>query len=178
MWIGIDPGKDGAVARISNDGAVEIWDTPLVNTTDSKGKKKRVYDPYALANLLREVTLDLERSKTLVTIELVNAGIFAGPIGSKMGSVSAFSFGEGFGLWQGVIAALGLRMSRVLPRAWKKDLMGGEPKTKEAVVPAASRLYPPVAPLLRGSRGGLEVGRADALMLAHFGRIRGSIESS
>lgn len=169
-WIGIDPGKDGAVARLNTDGFVDVWDTPLTDTTDSKGKHKRVYDGYALAGLLRQALGAMKPADVLVVVELVNAGIFGMP-GMKMGAVSAFSFGEGYGLWCGVIAGLGCPMLRVSPRKWKADLMDGEPKTKEAVVPAASRIYPGAASRLHGPKGGALTGRADAIMLAHYGRV-------
>lgn len=169
---GIDPGKDGCLAVIRPGGAVEFFDVPMAEvemstkTKSGNKKRKRVYLLHEMVAMLRAADLGL------VTIERVQAmpTNIPGFGVRKQGTVSAFSSGEGFGIWQGILAALEIPYQVVAAATWKAQLLAGQPKTKEAVVPAICRLYPAAAPHLRGPKGGLHVDRADALFLAHFGR--------
>jgi hypothetical protein len=172
---GIDPGKDGGLAVIRPDGSVEFFDVPMAEVEMTKKTKagnkrhKRVYLPGAMAHMLREAKLDL------VTMEKTQAMPSLGRSGARdvsMGAVSAFASGEGYGLWQGILATIPIPYQLVHAATWKAALMAGEPKTKEATVPFAARLYPGASKDLYGSRGGLLVDRADALLIAHYGRIR------
>jgi len=164
MFVGIDPGLEGAVAIVRDGGAhaapsVVFHDAPAVETKTSTGKRRRILDAAEMARILRAVD-----QGSLVTIEHV------GPM-PKQGVVSTFTFGMGYGLWQGICAALGLRYQLVHSTRWKGQLMAGQPKVKEAVVPHASRLYPGAAAELWTERRRALTGRADALLLAHYGRL-------
>lgn len=152
MIIGIDPGLSGAVAIIHDDGKVAIVDTPT--TLIKKGKKsKHDYLPVQMADILGS------REVCHVFIESVHAM-------PGQGSVSMFRFGEGYGLWIGIIAALGLPHTKVTPQAWKKALMAGI-KDKDASRQRAQELFPQcVAELSRKK----DIGRADALLIAEYGR--------
>lgn len=104
-YIAIDPGKNGAVA-VSRGGCLLTVDkTP------------------GTLNDMREL-LQLKISDTVrVVIEKV-----ASMPGN--GSVSMFSFGQNFGQWQGIIAALQLPCIEVPPKQWQK-LIGALPKDKK-----------------------------------------------
>jgi len=168
---GIDPGKDGGLAVIRPDGSVEFYGVPLatveLSTKTKLGNKKtrRVYLPAEMLRLVRDARLDH------VTIEKVQPmppirGSFR-----QTGTVSAFSTGEGWGMWQMLLAALEVSHQVVHASHWKAELMRGLPKTKEAVIPFAQQLYPRAAGDLRGPKGALLIDRADALLLAHFGKL-------
>jgi hypothetical protein len=172
-FAGIDPGLDGAVAVIYPDGSVAFFDPPTVNvemTTKTKAgnkKHKNVYLPAEMFAILREANIGF------ATMELTRAMPRRGPGGIPiaMGAASAFTSGQGYGFWEMALVALEIPYQLVTPQRWKKALMADAPKTKEAVIPFASRLYPAAAGSLRGPRGGTFDGRADALMMAHYGRL-------
>jgi crossover junction endodeoxyribonuclease RuvC len=85
------------------------------------------------------------------------------------GVSSMFSMGEGFGLWKGILTALGCSWRTVTPQAWKKVVLAGYGnKDKGAAVQVASRLYPIVAGSLKTPRGRVLDGRADAICIAEY----------
>jgi crossover junction endodeoxyribonuclease RuvC len=162
---GIDPGLEGALAVIyppDERGTVEIvwFDTPVYRD----GKRRRI-DFAGCAKLLREH----RELQIHVFIEKVQSS-------PQMGVTSAFSFGQGYGAWLGILAALEIPFTLVTPQRWKKALMDGEPKEKDASRIVARRLYPEqTEEALSLRRHG---GRADATLIAEFGRrqLLGKIE--
>ena len=176
---GIDPGKQGCLAIIGADGAVEFHDTPTAETIKSGKTKlgnerhKTIYLPHEMAAILRALKA---RGLQGVVIEEALALPAFGKGGARsvaMPASAALEAGLGFGLWMGILVALEIPFQRVHPRTWKAQLLEGQPKTKEAVVPFASALYPRATPFLRGPKGGLRVDRADALLLGHWGKGHG-----
>lgn len=87
----------------------------------------------------------------------------------QMGVVSAFSFGEGKGVLLGVSAAMGVPTTLVKPTQWKKQMR--VPADKRAAVQRASQLFPAVAHLFKGPRGGVFDGRAEAALIALYGAM-------
>jgi hypothetical protein len=172
-FAGIDPGLDGALAVIYPDGTVAFFDPPTVRvemttkTRSGNQKHKSVYLPAEMLAILRGADIGF------ATMELTRAMPRRGPGGAMipMGAVSAFTSGQGYGFWEMALVALGIPYQLITPGRWKKALMADQPKTKEAVVPVASRLYPAAAGSLRGPRGGTYDGRADALMMARYGAL-------
>lgn len=160
VTIGIDPGQQGAVVRIDERGTPVFVDTPTLRTTNSKGKARTMYNEPEMARLLRNLAFGNDAH---VVIEQVNAM-------PKQGVASSFNFGMGYGIWLGIIAALALPSTRVTPVRWKKDVLADAPKTDQAVVGIAARLYPAASAELRGPRGAMLLGRADALLIAHWWR--------
>ena len=83
-----------------------------------------------------------------------------------------FNFGEGFGVIQGVLAALKQPYQFVEPATWKRraGLIG---KPKKAALTKVKELFPNSADLFLHGRGkGSEaaaIGRADAVLIARFG---------
>lgn len=155
-YVGIDPGKDGAVSVITSAGEVFIHDTPTVDV--GKGSK-RAYDERAMADLVYRI-VD-QHGPCVFALELVHSM-------PGQGVSSMFAMGEGFGLWKGVLAALRVPWTLVTPQRWKGALMDGQAKQKAASAIVAGRLYPAAAPLLFGSKGGAKDGRADALLIAEY----------
>jgi len=100
-YLGIDPGKSGGVALVGEDGLVEMFAvTPMI------GKD---YDVREMANILWRQ----DAGNTLVVLEKVHSM-------PGQGVASMFTFGEGYGLWQGMLAAIGLPFEKVSPRRWQK----------------------------------------------------------
>lgn len=104
--IGIDPGKSGAVAFVVN------------------GKLKTVYkcpDTVAgMANIIREACIEYDY------INAVIEKVHAMPMDGK---ASSFSFGQNYGHWQGILAALNIPTREITPQKWMK-LYGALPKEK------------------------------------------------
>lgn len=159
---------DGAVALLGPSFGDQAWgevaDVPML-----KGAK-RTYDLQGMRELLEHLSglTPAERAHrrpldVMVVIERQQAM-------PKQGVTSTFSIGMGYGLWLGLIAGLQLPYRVVQAQAWKKALMAGEPRTKQASVGVALRLYPRLRGSLVGPKGGLKDGRADALLLAHYAR--------
>jgi crossover junction endodeoxyribonuclease RuvC len=85
------------------------------------------------------------------------------------GVTSMFSFGEGYGGLKGVCATLGLPYNLVTPQAWKKKVLAGTSKDKEAAVDFCRRRYPQVNLLATERSRVPHDGMADALCIATYG---------
>jgi len=158
-FAGIDPGKSGALALLSPLGDVKIWDTPTLVV--KKDSSRQAYDEAAMCDLLRALP------------DGVRLGIEVQHAMPKQGVSSMFSLGDGYGLWRGMLTALGISYVLVQPQRWKKALMDGQPKDKAASVLVASRLWPAHAQVFRGPKGAAKDGRADAVLIAEYVRRLG-----
>ncbi len=167
--IGIDSGLDGGVAVIWGNGDVDLFATPTVSIVKN-GKERRDYDGPSMAAVLRSVYNSDCGLLAKVAIEQVHAM-------PKQGVTSAFTFGMGYGKWLGIIAALGMSHDRIEPARWKKSIMDGMGREKEAAILRAQQLFPKHAHLLepkRGERTKKEVeGMAEALLIAEYRRRLG-----
>ena len=173
VCIGIDPGNEGAVAFLFENGRIEFSDAPT--GVVKRGKvTRRVLLPAGMNAIFD--SLD-DRSRELASAYDVK--VYLEQVGAmpKQGLTSTFNFGMGYGIWQGILAARGLPYRFVTPNEWKKEMMSGMGKDKDASVVQAQRLFPDAAHLLqRPKRGGgvmLLNGRADALLIAAWGRKQG-----
>lgn len=156
IYIGIDPGKTGAVAVIGPAGLVQVWDCPTMQVRVNN-KAKDVADPALMANLLRRV----EGENIHAFLEKVSAM-------PGQGVTSMFTFGTNFGMWQGILAALQIPYTLVTPQAWKKVVMDGMDKSsKDAGRVRAIQLWPKCAEQLSRKK---DIGRADAMLIAEYGR--------
>jgi hypothetical protein len=153
FFIGIDPGLTGAVATISEDGAT-VFDTPITLIGDGK-KQKHDFLAQSMAVLLGA---HAGRGDVIAAIELVHSM-------PEQGISSAFSFGRGFGMWEGMLAAFRIPYERVAPQRWKKLLLSDMPKDKDSSRIRAQQLFPKAELSLKKHHG-----RGDALLLAEFMR--------
>jgi len=95
--IGIDPGKGGGVAIIT-DETVQIHNCP--RTVD------------AMAHLIGMCLSDVAAHRTRVFLEKV----WAFPTDGRVGS---FTFGENYGQWQGILASHEIEPMLVTPKTWQ-----------------------------------------------------------
>lgn len=156
---GIDPGLSGAIAFLDERGEPYcggVYDTPVVEVPRSNGGKRHAFDLPEMASLLRMVPAD----SLSVVLEQV------GPMPGQ-GVTSMFRFGEGYGCWQGILAALGIRYVLVHPQRWQRAMLDGVPRGDGASLIVAKRRFPKVD--LHRKK---DHGRADALLLAEWGRTR------
>lgn len=162
IFIGIDPGLDGAVALVGEAGdLIDVIDTPTLDTG-----KRRELDLTRMWAILRRATPEVVH----VAIEAVHAM-------PGQGVTSMFSFGFGLGAWRAFIVALELPHSTVTPQAWRGLLLAGfppvsEPRHRKAQSAArCQQIWPDDANRFRGPRGGILDGRADAALIAMYSRM-------
>lgn len=153
MKIGIDPGNTGAIALLHDNGDfIEVADMPLM----ALGKKNQV-NAVELANIIGGYLFmaGSDGHRLMAIVEKVHSM-------PKQGVSSSFNFGMGYGVIQGVLAALNIPMTLVSPQKWKKhhNLIG---KEKDVARTLAQQLYP-TASLARKK----DIGRADAILIARY----------
>lgn len=146
--LGIDPGVCGAIA-IVGDGCIYCHDMP---TTEINGKRRVC--PVGL-------TAAIQAIREAHVVEMAVLEHVQGVQGT--GATSAFSFGRGFGIVEGVLAACYLPHTLVRPQVWTKAL--GLSRDKGAHRDAASRLWPEESGLFSRVK---DDGRADAALMAHW----------
>jgi crossover junction endodeoxyribonuclease RuvC len=152
---GIDPGRKGAVSWVSADGhLIETDDLPFIEV---RGKMK------INAALLREMLLT--RPVVLVVIEGVMAMPSSGEDGQKtrMGATSAFNFGYGAGLLEGVATGLGFPVQIIAASSWKAR--ANVPRDKGAAREMATRFWPGAAGRFKRIK---DDGRAESALLARY----------
>lgn len=148
MYIGIDPGKDGAIAVLEGDELMNISDMPyMLDTT-------------------REI-IRLMQGNKFVALEAQQAM-------PKQGVSSTFTTGQGFGRLEGLLTGLQIPYEVVRPQRWMREMGIPVGADKRKHVEVAQSLYP-LAPLT-GPRGKLLDGRGDALLLAVWAMRHGGRE--
>ena len=158
-YLGIDPGLTGGVAILGNNSLVGPWVCSTPTRKNAKGKRE----------LNRELMVKMLSSFTgrRAAIEKVNAAPMRGRL---QGTTSMFSFGLGYGLWLGILETLEIPYIEVDPRTWKKAILGGTPKDKQAAIDYVRRFHPTVdlkaTPRSRKPSDGI----ADAVCLAEYAR--------
>lgn len=143
VFIGLDPGKDGAIALVAGDGR-------LMSITDMPSHPEYI----------REVLAQYQRDK-FVTIEAQQAM-------PKQGVTSMFSLGENYGLLVGIVTGLQIPYQTVRPQAWMRALGIPAGADKKKHIDVALGLFPTGD--FKGPRGGPKDGRADAALIAEYGR--------
>jgi len=113
--IGIDPGLGGGFAIIlqKSDGTIiaEVHSSPVIKTkAKGKVKAKNEYDVPVIAKILKP----FEGKNVYVCLEKVSAM-------PGQGTVSMFHFGEGFGMWKGILGTLGFSVTLATPMSWKTE---------------------------------------------------------
>ena len=143
FYIGIDPGKDGAMAIIDNAERVTIF-------------------PYKDAGEVAYINVCYQlKGKSKCVLEEVHSM-------PGNGNKSMFSFGENYGFIKGILQSFGVPYETVKPQRWKKEF--NVTADKKTSIKAAHRLFPDVD-LRRNERCKKEHdGMAEALLLAEWAR--------
>lgn len=158
LCVGIDPGITGAVAAVSDTEVIAfIRDTPVIEVKVGKSRKLQ-YLPSEMAKIF----WDRNPADLHVYIEKVSAM-------PGQGVTSMFGFGKGYGIWIGVLAALKIPYTEVAPQTWKKVLMNGMREKDDGRI-RAMQLFPSHSGDLARKK---DIGRADALLIAEYGRRQG-----
>lgn len=163
-YIGIDPGMSGALALYvpADDGPPELkYELRIEDMPVLKADGGSMLDHWRLATVL-----DGWRTHYYiqgVALERVSAM-------PDQGVTSSFNFGASFGAVKQAVASAGLHFTLISPATWKAiyGLRGGR-ENKAASAEKAIALFPAIKPLMYGPRGGVKDGRAEAVLLAHYG---------
>jgi crossover junction endodeoxyribonuclease RuvC len=142
ITIGIDPGKNGAIAWIENG-------KPCVEKMP-----ETLQDLWELfESILVEVAPIYRATQTKAYLELVHSS-------PQMGVKSSFTFGQGFGHLEMALTAAGIPFERVRPQVWQKAMgcmSGGDKNVTKA---RAQELFPSLK---------VTHATADALLIASYG---------
>jgi len=150
--LGIDPGLDGALGLVESSlDVVLARDMPVAKS--GVGQRRELV-PALLAELVRDWRPDM------AFVEKVHSM-------PKQGVASVFTFGKGYGVVLGVLAALDVPTHLVTPNTWKAWARLGRDKTGLRAM--AARLFPRDAGLF--ARAG-DDGRAEAVLIAWYGAQR------
>lgn len=171
-YLGIDPGKSGAVARVPD---LRTWRTPL----DSE----REYDLQAMKRVLLEAIGDgpafviIERAQSMPRFksakkyerEDVCPRCNRAP---TAGTAGMFDYGAGWGYWIGILIGLGFvegkNFIRVHPKRWTNMMIKGAPgQGKDRSIWTAKKRFPEWRPRNKSE----ELALCDAILLAEYGRI-------
>lgn len=150
VFVGVDPGVSGGIA------AVDETSRPLVFLKRPENVKEVLENFQHIRSLSADVRGVLER---------VNPGVFGG-FGKKdkqrMGVVSSFTFGVGYGELRAMLVAAEIPFEEVSPQKWQGALncrTGGDKNVSKA---KAASLFPSVPKLTHAI--------ADALLMAEYCR--------
>jgi crossover junction endodeoxyribonuclease RuvC len=155
--LGIDPGLDGAVALLTEDGdLLRIEDMP---TLLDGAKGQRAVNPALLASIV------YNSHASRAFCELV------GPRPTD-GSAAGFGFGRSRGIIEGVLAAAGIPLVMIAPPSWKR-VAGIAPgkENKDSARSVAIARWPNKAALFARK---CDCDRAEAALIAMAGLRRES----
>lgn len=154
VFIGIDPGKSGAVAVLTRS-SVEVIAMPLAG--------KRIDIAY-----LSDWIYDRARhGDAIACLEKVFA-MRRGEDGRSQGAVSAFSFGFGTGSLYGMLITLRIPVYEPSPQTWKKLILADTPKDKQAAIEYCTKVYPNISLYASSRCRKPHSGMADAICIARY----------
>lgn len=154
VYLGIDPGQAGAIAMLAG---------PLLDVRDVPRNDDGTYNEAGMLELLRRAIDVAEGSRIFATLERVAIGHHVP--GMMAGGVQK---GIGEGLWRGLLRGAAIPYELAAAQSWRKVF--GLTGDKSASVKRAGELFPLLEAELTGPRGGLRDGRAEALLIAEYGR--------
>lgn len=177
-WIGIDPGKQGAVAVLGEDDSIELYSLPVVvlkekstaklksgknkglRPTKPRTKRTVEYDLLGIYQLFQRLAAD-----DGVTNRIILEDVHARP---GNGIKQSFAYGYGKGLLEMALTAAGLPdFERVVPGQWRVAMVG-RGTDKAASILRARKMFPKAGITQEGKWE----GPSEALLMAAFLRIR------
>lgn len=157
IYIGIDPGLDGAIAIYNPDAdhvlkRLVFHDMPTLAIKRGKTKKREI-DAHALRTIFAHAG---EPGHRRVIIEQ------SGPM-ARDGSMQAWKTGSGWGIVYGVVVGVGLPIQIVTVQRWKKVM--GASADKDLSRKLAMSAFPEQADHLDRKK---DDGRAEAALIALY----------
>lgn len=156
-FIGIDPGINGGLACLDQAGSIR---RKIIMPVIKVGTKNKL-DPRSIIAWLKQCMT--ENEIRIVAIEEQR------PM-HKQGVTSTFSIGRGYGILEGITAALDLPYELVRAVDWQHEMFKGFPKgkTKELSIRVAQQLYPKENYKKTSRCTNLHDGLSDAVCIAEF----------
>lgn len=156
-FIGIDPGKSGAIAVFRPRlGRLDVFDMPTVEIVRNS-KAKTELSPIMLANQLS----DFQHLQPIPKVVMEKVGAMPG-----QGVTSMFAFGRSVGVVEGVLAAFCFPVTVVSPKLWQSACQVRDGKDGSRA--RAMELFPAYADYFKLKK---HDGRADACLMAWYGAI-------
>lgn len=174
LFLGVDPGLDGALVVINHEGHVDVvFDTPTQEIEKSSGGKKRVYllpQIYEILRKIKQTAVETGEQIRIVGVEQTNAMPARNKDGTPRpgGAASMFSMGYGLAVWHMGLACVGLPMGSVVPRTWKA-FFGISGSDKHASVFRCQQALPETVQYLTKVK---HHNRAEAFLIAEYFRRR------
>jgi hypothetical protein len=140
-WVGIDPGKTGAIALIA--------------------EREVIVHDFDGVSEMSELLVTWKFEYDIVRVLLENVSAMKG-----WGIKGCFSFGKNVGNWEGIVATLKFPYDYVTPKKWQSTIFKGTKveNTKKESIETARRLFPLVT--IPKSKD----GRSDALLIAEYNK--------
>lgn len=148
--LGLDPGLSGGIAVLHDAYTAEAIPTPVTS------------GDIDVAQLIRWIKLIKVEDRMIAYVEAVHAM-------PRQGVSSMFKFGYVTGVIHGVLRTLGIPLKLVTPQAWKKQILAGTAKDKQAAIEYCLRTYPNINLFATERSKVHHSGMADALCIAEYG---------
>jgi len=157
-YVGVDPGAQGSLCLLDDIGYIQFFEPP-----------KMFKSP---GSLIKEIQ-DAISGRIVIHSAIEDVHSMA-----QMAAKSNFGFGRNVQLMHTVMQLVPLKYELVTPKTWQKALNIPAKKVfdslgmswKQGVASVALKIYPNAK--LYGPQGGLKDGRADALMVAHYLKLK------
>lgn len=158
IYIGIDPGLDGAIAVYNPDAGhvlkrLVFHDMPTLAIKRGKTKKREVD-----AHAFRQILLYAGRLNDPMRVIIEQSGPH-----ERDGSMQAWKTGSGWGIVYGVVVGYGLPIQIVTVQRWKKAM--GATADKDLSRKLAMSAFPEQADHLTRKK---DNGRAEAALIAAY----------
>jgi len=151
IYIGIDPGKTGGIAIISDvqNNHISAIEMPI--------NAKKEIDVLSIYSYL----LLYMGSNCFCCIEKSTAM-------PKQGVVSMFKYGTTYGKLIAIIEILEISYEEIVPQKWKKEFSINSDKRRSIIT--VQKLFPSMKGQFTTERGRIKDGAAEALLLAEYPR--------
>lgn len=155
IYLGIDPGLDGGIAAIPQEGIVQLTKTPVIFG--------REYDIQGMRSVLA-LYCGITKPFAMLEQQIAMPG---------QGLSSTLQTGKGFGIWLGLLAGLEIPYQVIGARQWQTKLFTGvssklDTKAKSEII--AKRLFPS-ADFRKSERARVaNDGLTDAACIAEYAR--------
>ena len=161
VYLGIDPGKDGAIVALDEEGIVRKVMLTRENFTIPIGKgSRREYDSNAMGKVLTELHTTVGIKMAVVEKQQARPG---------QGGTSMFSIGVGYGLWLGILGVLDVPLLIVHPKTWQKTILRDAPGVGKGRAVLICKQRIPSLDLTPGKKRKPHDGIADAACIAMYG---------
>lgn len=164
MIIAIDPGAQGAIAFMSDDGQLLAVEDMPVDQVVVGGKKRSRISRVRMVALLKgaegHAFIERPEGRPLPTRDK-NTGA---TVMRQPGAAGMLSFGESFGTAATACVAAGLALTEVAPKEWKRQI--GASADKDACRRLAAEWFPAFAHMFEHKK---DDGRGEAAIMARYG---------